>query len=66
MDELREDKLLLTFVLLRFESAVVLLTFFFLICQTTAQERGKATHSVCRVPYESCIGKSFIGSLMKR
>ena len=29
MDELREDKLLLTFVLLRFESAVVLLTFFF-------------------------------------
>lgn len=65
MDELREDKLLLTFVLLRFESAVVLLTFF-LICQTTAQERGKATNSVCRVPYESCIGKSFIGSLMKR
>lgn len=65
MDELREDKLLLTFVLLRFKSAVVLLTFF-LICQTTAQERGKATNSVCRVPYESCIGKSFIGSLMKR
>lgn len=41
MDELREDKLLLTFVLLRFESAVVLLTFFFLSIKRQLKKEEK-------------------------